>query len=265
MKKLFDKALILFKNNLLVNFFLRAETWSEKIGLICLYIAMPVLGVIVCISQDRAIHSMYAEPVLIALGFAVVSILFGYIADKMLEYVRPSISQAKTNIVNGAFFDVLAVFMLLITVCCVIGANIMLFNGEFTGMVTTIVGGVLALYFAVMLLSPEKMLNVHVQESATPAQSLIAISALLIKAAYRLVPFAFGAMMVICVVNGIDLAACKEYSFAYRLSDFIEIFLTSAMLPLIGYFLFLAYYFVLDLCMSVFRIADAVESKNKSK
>lgn len=264
MKKLFDKGLTLFKNNHLVNFFLKAETWSEKIGLLCLYIGMPVLGVIVCISQDRAIDRMYINPVLVAVGFAIVSILFGYIADKMLEYVRPSINQAKTNIVNGAFFDVLAVFMLLITVACVIGAGVMLFNGEFTGTVAAIVGGALTLYFAVMLLSPEKMLNVRVQESATPAQSLIAISAFLIKAAYRLIPFAFGAMMVVCMINAVDLAAASYVS-EYSVENFLETFATSAMLPLIGYFLFLLYYFVLDLCMSVFRIADAVESKNKSK
>ena len=264
MKKLFDKGLTLFKNNHLVNFFLHAETWSEKIGLMCLYIGMPVLGVIICISQEATIYLMHINPVLVAFVFAIISILFGYIADKMLEYVRPSINQAKTNIVNGAFFDVLAVFMLLITVACVVCANIMLFNGEFTEMFATIVGGALALYFAVMLLSPEKMLNVRVQESATPAQSLIAISAFLIKAAYRLIPFAFGAMMIVCVVNGIDLAAANRIS-EYRITDFVETFATSAMLPLIGYFLFLVYYFILDLCMSVFRIADAVESKNKSK
>ena len=265
MKKFFDKGLVIFKNNKLVDFFTRAETWAEKIGLICLYIGMPLVGIAVCINHDRFFDVMLDSAALVAVGFIIVCLLLGYIAEKMLEYVRPSIDQAKTNIVNGDFFDVLAFLFGIITLVTGIATVVLLFSGEFTDAATAAAVCILALYFAVMLLSPKKMLNVSVQESATPAQSLISLVAFLIKAAYRMVPVMFGVAMVLCVINGIDLAACSRSVFDYKLTASISTFLISALLPLIAYFLFLTYYFILDWCMSLFRIADAVENKNKTK
>ncbi len=265
MKKIFDKGLVIFKNNKLVKFFINAETWAEKIGLVCLYIGMPIVGIAVCASHDALIDRMYGEPAAVAIGFAVACLILGYIADKMLEYVKPSINQAKTTIVNGAFFDVLAFLCGIVTLATAIATIGLLFDGSFTEAIQAAAICLLSLYFAVMLLSPEKMLNVRIQESATPAQSLISLTAFLIKAIYRLVPVAFGAVMVVCIVSGIDLATVSYQLSGYKILSYLSTFITSALLPLIAYFLFLAYYFVLDLCMSLFRIADAVEGKNKAK
>lgn len=265
MKKIFDKGLVIFKNNKLVNLFTHAETWAEKIGLICLYIGMPIVGIGFCCNYEEAISRMIGEPAAIAVGFVVACILIGYIAEKMLEYVRPSIDQAKTNIVNGAFFDVLAFLFGIITLITGIATVVMLCNGEFSDAVKAFAVFVLTLYFVTILMSPEKMLNVQIKESATPAQSLISLISFLIKAAYRMVPVAFGVTMVVMLVNGIDLAFVAKSVSPFKLESYLEDVGFASLLPLIAYFLFLAYYFVLDLCMSLFRIADAVEGKNKAK
>ena len=265
MKKIFDKGLVIFKNNKLVKFFINAETWAEKIGLVCLYIGMPIVGIAVCASHDALIDRMYGEPAAVAIGFAVACLIFGYIADKMLEYVKPSIDQAKTHIVNGAFLDVLAFLSGIIALISGIVALVTICMGHVIFALSSLVVCGLTLYLAVMFLAPTKMLNVSVQDSATPAQSLIAITALLIKASYRLVPFAFGVAMLLSVANGIDLAFITHTIPKLTLLTFVYTLLYSALLPLIGYFVFLGYYFVLDLCMSLFRIADAVEGKNKAK
>ena len=265
MKKIFDKGLVIFKNKKLVDFFTQAETWSEKIGLFCLYLGMPLLGIAFCIEYENAVDKMFGEPAAVAAGFFVACILLGYVADKMLEYVRPSINQAKTYIVNGAFFDVLAFLFGIITLLSGFAGIVLLFSGDIQNSITALAVCGLTLYCVTMLMSPNKMLNVNVQESATPAQSLISLTAFLIKAAYRMVPFAFGALMLVVLVNGIDLTFYTHSISPYRLMEYITLFGVTALLPLIGYFLFLTYYFILDLCMSLFRIADAVEGKHTTK
>ena len=265
MKKFFDKGLNIFKNDKLVGFFKHAETWSEKIGLICLYVCMPIVGIGFCYNYGAALNKVVAHPALLAVGFIIACFLFGYIAEKMLEYVRPSIDQAKTNIVNGSFFDVLAFLFGIITLISGIVAIVLLCSGEFQDFVGTVAVCILTLYFVTILTSPEKMLNVQIKDSATPAQSLISLVSFLVKAAYRMVPVAFGVALVFAVVNGIDFAFIMKTVSPLKLISYLESFGFYALLPLIGYFAFLTYYFVLDLCMSLFRIADAVEGKNKAK
>lgn len=265
MKKLFDKGLNLLKGNKLLEFFKRSENFAEKFGLVCLYGIFPILGIAFCCKYATGLDAMFGSAAVVALGFVVVCLILGYIADKMLEYVKPSIDQAKTHIVNGAFLDVLAFLSGIIALISGIVALVTICMGHVIFALSSLVVCGLTLYLAVMFLAPTKMLNVSVQDSATPAQSLIAITALLIKASYRLVPFAFGVAMLLSVANGIDLAFITHTIPKLTLLTFVYTLLYSALLPLIGYFVFLGYYFVLDLCMSLFRIADAVEGKNKAK
>ena len=265
MKKLFDKGLNLLKNNKLMDFFKRGENFAEKFGLVCLYGIFPILGIAFCCKYASGLDAMFGSAAGIAVGFVVACVVLGYIADKMLEYVKPSIDQAKSYIVNGAFLDVLAFLSGIAALVNAVVALVTLCMGHVIFALTALIICGLTLYLAVMFLAPTKMLNVNVQDSATPAQSLIAITALVIKASYRLVPFAFGVVMLLSVANGIDLAFITHTIPRATLFSFVYTLLYGALLPLIGYFVFLGYYFVLDLCMSLFRIADAVESKNKSK
>ena len=265
MKKILDKGLNVLRNNKLLDFFKRSENWVERIGLMCLYFVFPILGIVFCVKYAKGLHAMLGSATGVAIAFVVISILGGYIADKMLGYVKPSIDQAKTNIVNGALFDVLAFVFGIVALASGVMTIYDICTGAFVGGFTALVVFALSLYCAVLLLSPAKMLNVHVQESATPAQSLIAILSLLVKASYRLVPFAFGAVVILCLVNGISMTFVGKIVYHARLFNFVYMFIVAALLPLIGYLMFLAYYFVLDLCLSLFRIADAVEGKNKAK
>lgn len=271
MKKIIDRALGVLRKGGIVNMFLRGETSAKKIGLACMYFVLPVLGIVFSAVYFRGLNRFLGSgaAIMIAIGFAVASIILGYIADKMLEYVRPSIDHAKTDIVNNAVFDVVAVVFGIIAVTCGISALISLFSGHITNMFTMLVGFALSLYFAVMLMSADKMLNVRTMASATPAQSLIAITALVVKAGYRLVPFAFGAMVILSVVTGIDMIIVSQHATIPNMMNFVYTLVGTAVLPLVAYFVFLVYYFLIDWFCAFFHIADSVdkisESKSKSK
>ena len=271
MKKFIDKALGILRHKGLVNVFLRGETWAEKIGLACLYFVLPVLGIVFSAVYFRGLNRFLGSgaAIVIAIGFAVACIILGYIADKMLEYVRPSIDHAKTDIVNNAVFDVVAVVFVIAALASGVATLISLFSGHIVSMFTTLVMFVLSMYFAVMLMSADKMLNVRTLASATPAQSLIAITALVVKAAYRIVPFAFGAMVILSVVSGADMIIVSQHATIPNMMNFVYTLIGTAALPLLAYFVFLVYYFLIDWFCAFFHIADSVEkisdSKSKSK
>ena len=260
MKKIIDKGLNLLRKDGLVRVCEAGEKWTAKIGLICLYFVMPLIGIGICIEYDTFINRVFggeAACVLVALACIPVCILLGYIADKMLEYVRPSIEQSKTNITNKGLFDIFALLLTITGIVLFTVGNIAMFTDNFVESLTYgIFGAVVCFYFSIMLLSPEKMLNVRAQNSASPAQSLISLVGFFIKAAYRAVPFAFGLLMVSTVISGIELLVDGS---GYGVMNFANKFGEAAFLPLIAYLLFLLYYFVLDLCISFFRTADAAE------
>lgn len=270
MKQYIDKGLNFLRHPQVLKIFELGETWAERIGLICMYFVVPALGVIICLRHWKAIDTLIASPLLVMLAVVIASVVMGYIAEKMLEYVKPSIEQAKTSIVNGAFFDVLAFLFVigaLVTGACTLGA---LFDAGIMTAFPILIAFVLSLYFAVMLLSSEKMLNVRVQSSATPAQSLIAISALLVKAMYRIVPFAFGALMIFAVITEVESVFVSSWKFMALSSSFTEIVLAAALLPLLSYLSFLLYYFAIDFFAAFFHIAESVgkssdKTPNKAK
>lgn len=271
MKKIIDKGLDLLRNNVLVKICEGGENWAVKIGLICLYFVVPVIGIATCIKYSNAIDMLLgAENASVLAGFACVPvcILLGYIADKMLEYVKPSIEQSKTNITNRGFFDVLALLFALIGIGLLITGIVKMFTDTFAMVLAYgVFGAASCFYFSIMLLSPEKLLNVRVQNSATPAQSLISLVGFLIKATYRIIPFAFGLLMVSIVIGGFSMLFSEgnTYYGVAQVSGFASTVSLGALLPLISYLLFLSYYFILDLCIAIFRTADATEKVADAK
>lgn len=266
MKKFFDGALNLLRKKTLINFFKSLEVRISKIGVFCLYAVLPFIIAIFSLNYEGGLKNMYGPgAVAICFGFAVACILLGYVADKMLEYVRPSIEQAKTSIVNGAFFDTVALLIAIPAIVGLIFGFIAIIAEHDNISIAVFLLSVMALYFSIMLLSPDQMLNVNVQKSATPAQSLIAIVALIIKSLYRLVPLAFGVFIIWSVIDGIDMTFISTSVTRLDVHNFVQRLISTSLLPLVGYFVFLTYYFVLDLCMSLFRIADATEKLAETK
>lgn len=284
MKKFIDKALGMLGNKGLVNVFLRGEMWAEKIGLTCLYFVLPVLGIVFSAVYFRGLNRFLGSTncfrgmhhllgsgtaIVVAIGFVIACIILGYIADRMLEYVHSSIDHAKTDIVNNAVFDVVAIIFAIVALFSGVATLVSLFLGHIVSMFSALVMFVLSMYFAVMLMSADKMLNVRTLASATPAQSLIAIIALVVKAGYRIIPFAFGAMVLLSVVSGIDMIIVSQHATIPNIMNFVYQLIGAATLPFVAYFVFLAYYFLIDWFCAFFRIASSVEkiseSKSKSK
>ncbi|MBR4475508.1 MAG: hypothetical protein IKP05_02410 [Alphaproteobacteria bacterium] len=264
MKKYIDRGLDFLRKHTYLNYLDISEKWLVKIGLSCLYFVFPVIAIIFIARYHRPITALCGSAILVAFGVVLASIFAGYIADKMLEYVKPNIEHSQTKIVNGALMDVLATIMVLVSVGIFFGAVISAIK---TGSLETLFGGLLATlvcsFFVSMLLEPEKTLNIRVHDSATPAQSLIAICSFLVKASYRLVPIAFGSLVIVALICGIDLLFSNGS--ISLITTFARLGLGGAMLPLVGYFLFLIYYFVLDFLESFFRMSNDVRAIAESK
>lgn len=265
MKKLIDKGLDFLRNHTYLDFLGSNEHWLVRIGLICLYAVIPVLSLILIANFESGFERIYGNVLLIVVAVLFACIVMGYVADKMLEYVKPTIKQSQTNIINGALLDVLSVILLLCGVAILISGLVIGIRVEsFSIFMYSVFAFVGLEYMVSMLLNPEKTLSIKVQESATPAQSLIAISSLLIKAFYRLVPVIFGSTMILSVISLLGMLFADSLT-VYTLESAISTFVIGALTPLIGYFLFLINYFILDVFSALFRIADAVTSKNKTK
>lgn len=264
MKKYIDGGLSFLRKQAFQNYLEPSEKWLAKIGLGCMYFAFPVIALVFIIRYHRAITMICGSSILVALGVVIACLFAGYIAEKMLEYVKPTISGAQTKIVNGAFLDVLAVLSVLATIVVFFVSLVSAIKqGSFEIFFGGMLGSLVCGFFAAMLMEPQKALNIKIEDSATPAQSLIAICSLLVKASYRLVPIAFGAIAIVGLVCGIHLVFSDGSVNLIML--FAKLALGGALLPLIGYILFLVYYFVLDFLESFFSMSNDVKVIAESK
>ncbi|MCR4917839.1 MAG: hypothetical protein K5912_02755 [Alphaproteobacteria bacterium] len=263
MRKILDNCLDFFRRTSLLKVFESSENWIVKIGLISLYFAAPAVISLICIKMminfGWSWYLFWAIP-----GSAIACFLVGYIAEKMLDYVKPSITQAKTNIVSKSFLDILALCAAFGGLACLINAHDFSHVYSFSSFVFEYLIGIFAFvvleYVALLLLKPESF-GVRVDANATPTQSLITILSLVLKTAYRIVPVVFGGLMILFVFFGfVSLFDGSMLRFVG-----LESFTSVAFLPLIAYFVFSWAYWMLDFFQAIFRTADAAEKIAEGK
>ena len=265
MKKYIDMGIEFVRKHTYFNFIEIGESWIEKIGVWGLYFVFAAMIFLICMVNWKTIDYAFGNPLLVFLMAALASFFVGYVADKTLEYVKPTIKSAQTRLVNGAILDLLAIIVALGSVVAFFS---LFYISIRAGLIMPFLSGLLILvggaYLTAILLNPEKSLNVKISDSATPAQSFIALLSVFVKLFYRLVPVAFGVLMIIAVLQGFDLLFAKYVS-EYTIEGFVSSLSIGALLPLIGYFLFLLYYFFIDYIASILHMASDVKKIAESK
>ena len=257
MKKLIDKGLNFLKTHTYLNFLESNENWLVKIGLWSIYFIIPILLLIIGIKFGLNV------------GYVLCAVfgcfVLGYIADKMLEYVKPTIANAETKMVNGSLLDVLSV---IIGLAGIVFFGVSIYRAvdfeDFSFFIAGLFVWWACEYCLAMLLSPEKTLNVHITEKAGPAETFIGITSLIMKALYRLVPVAFGSLIIWGVLYLIGILF-ENQMFLFQVYNAVYPICWGVMLPLCAYLTFLAYYFVLDVFVAFFKMAEAIVNKNKTK
>jgi hypothetical protein len=257
MKKIIDKGLNFLRAHTYLNFLEDNENWLVKIGLWSIYFIIPVLILILGINFELNVGYV--------LGAMFACLLLGYIADKMLEYVKPTIANAETKIVSGSLLDVLSV---VIGLAGVIAFGVSIYFAFKSEDFSIFVAGLFIWwtceYCLAMLLAPTKTLNVHIAEKASSAETFIGIASLVMKALYRLIPVAFGSLMIWGDIYLIDMLFDSHVYF-FQMYEAAYAIGWGVLLPLCAYLTFLAYYFVVDVFVAFFKMAEAVVNKNKAK
>lgn len=255
--KIDDLLSFLRKHHTFVNFLDKTEGWLVKAGLWSIYLIIPILSV--AIGINFGVNGWYILMCIIS------CMILGYIADKMLEYVKPTIFQSSTKIVNGAIFDVISVVfglggVVAFFVCLCLSIKHENFNICLYGLSILWACG----YVLSLSLSPKKTLNIEIIDTATPAETFIGIVSFVVKAVYRLVPAIFGFIMILIVFNIVSLLGAENLSIfgAYGL---IYGICTGTLMPFCGYLVFLSYYFIVDVFNSFLKMSQCVVSKDKIK
>jgi len=265
---LIDNLLKYLRKKTYFNFLESNENWLVKSGLFCLSYIIPILSIIATIAiLVRA--ELNAVILWIPVIVCILSVLFRYTAEKMLSYVKDTINKATTKISSGALLDVLTVFIGfggLVVLCASIYFAIT--TGDWNTFLSGVFMFIFGEYCMAMLLDPVKSINIVIEKNATPAENFVGIFSVLAKSLYRLVPVAFGSAMIFCVIHLLDILFVAEGTAVYSvMGSAYEAFYCfgMALLPLVGYLLFLFYYFTIDICVSFLQIPKKLEEISKQK
>lgn len=250
LKKYVDMGLDFLRRQSLWNVLSSCEKWIALAGVIGLYAVMPLVLIAV---------SIYLGDAMILLGIPVC-IIAGYIAEKMLDYVRPTIEHSPTKIVNSGLLDILAVLIGLFAIVVFFASfYFVIETGNFVDFFCDQLFCVAWVYFMFMLLASKQSLNIEVCESAGPAQSLLSIMSLLIKAIYRMTPVLFGGLVLFALFTMMSLFFMNPWLLAHEFQYATMVLGIAAFLPLTAYFGFLFCYFIVDFFVAFFHIADNSE------
>ena len=253
-----DRFLQYMKDKFYLDFMQTNEKALGKIALNGLLYVIPVLSVVTGVVSAVRFDWGWGS---VAAGFAMVPlcVFLRYIAEKMLPYIDALISKSPSQIASQSILDIFACVFGIAGIVILVTA--LFSEGIISDMSDLFLFGLFFLfceYMMAMLLTPEDSLNVVVNADTSPAQELIGITSTVVKAFYRLVPIVFGASIVFAVIilgdvlSSTTLDGNESFRFAACLS--------SAFLPLLGYLIFLIYYFVLDLCGAFLKIPGKLDA-----
>lgn len=263
-----DKFLNFLRKEYFADFFVKNEKWLTKYGLYGLYVSAflgLVISIVFPIRYD--IHFGYS----LGIGFAwlFACIITHYTACKFLPTINTIINTTPTRLSSKAFLDS---FALIIGVTGVI----MLCGGLYlwikTSSFETFVGAIFIFIFCEYLLSLSlnpRMTNINITEETTAGEEFIGLLSFFMKSFLKLIPIIFGSGVILGIINLIELLFMKIEYLPQIIEKLTQIgsFTATSLLPVAGYFLFLVYYFMIDLASSVLLIPlklDKLNIKNTS-
>ncbi|MCP4659122.1 MAG: DUF4339 domain-containing protein [bacterium] len=239
---------------------------AKKVGNLA-YVAAALLFVLLFLILAIRIRSF--QPVLMAVGIAVATVLGHYVAVLFLDAGTSLIRKAPSELSSRAF---LLSFGLLASV----GAVVCLFLGMFQlggagGLIDCgiMVGACLVLLYAGgVALSPSSV-NVTVGEEAGAGEEAIGILMFLLKLPLRLVPFMFGVGTVVGVGAAcyfLVLAFTDQFAFLPIVAlPVAGAVLALALLPLNVYLAFLLLYLLVDVIRAVLLVPVKLEGLGKAE
>ena len=256
-----EKFLRYLKKGFLADFFDGNDKWFTKAGLIGMYIfALQGLlfSFIVPFRFDINFFPCFGAGVL---WFFVIIILH-YIC---WEFLGAIVSITKTTRLklpsNLAMLDSMALVTGILSVISFFaGIFIWIKTSDSGGLFLGVGGTVLFIYIMSFCLNPEK-LNIEVTDKTTPGEEFLSIISFFMIGYLKFVPILFAIGILGGIVSFTELIFTNEFT----QNDLVEVFSTFSflVLPLVSYFIFLFYYFIIDLALAVLSLPSTIKGIEK--
>lgn len=262
--RMFDKVLDYLKKDHLSDFFERNEVWLKKVGLFGLYFAgiMGLIDALVLIVKYDDMGSAAKKTLAIGgLVWLFGAIVLHYIAYKFLPVSRMLIDSTPTKLGSRACLDSTALILTFTAILSFLGGIFIAIKAEtLTPFITGFFIFIFCEYCASICMKPE-LVNVQIDASNRPGEELLGLFALVMKSFLRFIPITFGSGVLF---GCIELVMVPFHKFEYTgeivaSATSIAQLLSAAALPLVGYFIFLSYYFAADLCMALLVLPGKVD------
>jgi hypothetical protein len=120
-------------------------------------------------------------------------------------------------------------------------------------------------YMLSLCLNPES-LNIEISEKTSAGEEFLGLISFFMKGFLKLIPIMFGSGIIFGVINLFGLLFLK-FDYIHEIeAKSLEVgnLMVSALLPVMGYFVFLAYYFVIDLAMAILAMPAKLDRLGKS-
>jgi hypothetical protein len=177
----------------------------------------------------------------------------GYLGNKFSPACQSAVTANPTKVSTRAYFDVLALLMILAITGGVLGGAYMIFEVGFDQGVT-IIGGALTLLILLTLTLHPSMISVEVDPNASAGQDLIGLTSVYLKSALRTVNL----LSSLYIIGGMTLvlvgAFGEEYERAGDVAAGITVILAGMALPALLFLGFVVLYFFIDLLDNVLSI-----------
>ena len=261
-----DKLLNLLRKGYFSDFFEKNEKWLTKCGLYGLYLSA-ILGLIASWVLLIRYELPYGYSIGIGVAWFFVCIVIHYIAWKFLPAIYRIINSTPTKLSSRAFLDSLAVVMGIAGVISLFsGIYLWAKTSSFELFVIALFIFIFCEYILSLCLKPS-LLNIEITKRTTAGEEFIGLFSFFMKSFLKLIPIMFGSGIIFGIFNILELFFMK-FEYMHQIIQKVTQVgsLTAvALLPVAGYFLFLVYYFIIDLATTVLSIPSKIEALQEVK
>ncbi|MEI6166764.1 MAG: hypothetical protein WCS52_06185 [bacterium] len=259
---LIDNLLIHMRKEYFTDFFEQNEKWLTKYGLYGLY-AAALVGFISSIVYPIRYELSWGLSLGIGFGWIVACIVSHYVAYRLLPVISNLIKSTPTKLSSSALLDALALL------CGIAGVAILgtsIYGWAKTSEFDKIIEGILMFvtfeYLMALCLNPG-LLNIAIEEKTTAGQEFIGLLSFFLKGFLKLIPIMFGSWILIGVANMTLMLFQKPETLNIGNVFAIGYMLIAAVLPVVGYLLFVSNYFLIDLAGAVLSVPSKLDCLNQ--
>jgi len=238
------------------------DEWAKKVGHLALILSAVLLFVFDVLAGIKL--GPFVSKTLMGLLIFPTVIVVQYLAYKFLDAGKAIIAKSPSNISTKAFFECIALLLLL-------GAVGAFFGGIFASIQTESLipmglglGVTLILAYSLGVALNRSTVNIHVVADASAGQEAIGIISFFMKLELRIVPFIFGVVNILApfaLLYLMGVLLLKEYGGGapFMKAQAQTYIIGVALLPFAAYLAFLIYYLLIDLIRSILVVPEKLD------